>query len=474
MARGADRGIVLAVVLAGLAAAPRAGGDDGESGSRRAAAAAAAAARLSAFGNWCRGRSYRALAREQFEEAIRLDPEDAVARAGLGHRKEEAGWKVPEGRPAFLDSPTTSATSATLLEREGTAAWTGAGGEFAGYARWCEETKRTAEARAAWERVLRFDPGHAGARTALGLEGTDAGWTRPSEEGPAAVEARFRKAAEEGLRRFTEARSKDPGVRVTEAGSGWSESREGRFSARSVSSVLQAPALLDDMVEAESLWSGTGVLDPRRGGEAPFRIVAAGSKEDYVALVDSFPGLAEAEKAPLRKLGGCWLAPGLLYGWSWEAEWLHDIAVHDTTHFLLDQRVPWRLQPWIYEGAGVLASSLIRGQARMFCVALDESAFPRADLAVLDWNAEARKLVQRGEDPPIGNMMAAGTNDLGFPFLVKARSMVAWMAARSPAAFRAVLAGSAKGAVPEEILRKAFGAPSDAIERRWRYWVRRP
>ena len=85
-----------------------------------------------------------------------------------------------------------------------------------------------------------------------------------------------------------------------------------------------------------------------------------------------------------------------------------------------------------------------------------------------------REQVLRGEDPPIRDLLVAGPNDLGRPNILKARSLVQWMALRSPLALRALLSNSTKDATAESALLKAFGAPPEALERRWRLWVRRP
>src|SRR5688572_5575279 len=469
MARSARLGVAIAVLAAALGAPARAGEENGEADLRLRAASTAAAARISAFGNWCRGRSYKALAREQYEEALRLDPEDAAARAGLGHRREESGWKAPEGRPPLLDAPTTSASSASLLEKEAATAWAGAGEEFAALARWCAGSGLAAEARAAWEKALRFDPGHAGARAALGLERIDAGWTRPSEEGPAALDARLRKAAEEGHRTFREA-----GGAGREQGTGWTEAREARFSARSTSAAAFAWDIVGDMVLAEDLWRGAGVLKGRAEKLLKFRFEAMATKAEFVERIDGLKDRDGKWKESRKALGGCWIGSGTFVSWGKREERQRETATHYATHFLLDRLVPGDAQAWLEEGPAIYAVTLLRGRATSFCVAVSESATERDGPEAMDWNEEARLQIRRGEDPPMGEFIAARTNDLGLPLLVKARSMVAWMAGRAPGAFRAALEGSAEGVPPGEVLYRAFGAPPDAIERRWRYWARRP
>jgi hypothetical protein len=76
---------LLTVLAATAAEDPPPGADD----ARRAAAA-----RLVAYGNWCRGRSYKGMAREPYEEALRLDPGCAEARVALGHRLQDGKWRI--------------------------------------------------------------------------------------------------------------------------------------------------------------------------------------------------------------------------------------------------------------------------------------------------------------------------------------------------------------------------------------------
>ena len=79
-----------------------------------------------------------------------------------------------------------------------------------------------------------------------------------------------------------------------------------------------------------------------------------------------------------------------------------------------------------------------------------------------------------GGDPPLSDLMPAGTNDLSLPGILKARSMAAWAIQASPSAFAEVYRRSLKDATPDRVLREAFGCPPEGIERRWRLWALRP
>lgn len=440
---------------------------------RRREAALAASRRLVAFGNWCRGRSYRALARRQYEAALRLDPDSGEARSALGHRREKGKWRAPATPEPSIDAAASSGAEVTRLERESETAHAEAAAPFAALAAWCAAAGLEPEARSAWSDALHLDPGSTEARRALNLGDSDTAWLRPSEEGPRVFAARCRGIADRGLKEFRDRVAGDPSALECGPTADGTKAVEARFSATSTHGEAPAGALVEDMVHAESLWRGVGLVLARSAKPVRFRVDAVASKKEYLALLDAVPDRSPEWKARKADTGSVWAHDGWVICWARRAERIRERVSHDTAHFLFDRYAPGDVPPWLAEGGAMFTATVLRGQSECFCVVSGASAVDRDAKVREDWDGETCALVLRGEDPPIGDLLVAGWNDLGRASLLKARSLVAWMALHSPLALRAALRKSTKEATPESALLRAFGAPPETLERRWRLWVRR-
>ena len=108
------------------------------------------------------------------------------------------------------------------------------------------------------------------------------------------------------------------------------------------------------------------------------------------------------------------------------------------------------------------------------CVGLQGSAFRRDLVDDEDWDKAVRGIVWQGEDPPLEEMARARMNDLTAEAMVKGRSLVSWMLSRFPACFLRLCDPALKDSPPEDAFLRVFGAPPEAVERRWRLWALRP
>jgi tetratricopeptide (TPR) repeat protein len=467
------RAIALLIVLA--AASEVANGQAGEYQDRRRAAGTTAAQRLAAFGNWCRGRSYRALAKEQYETALRWDPEEPTARAGLGHVKSGDAWKPPSKRDTLLDAPTPTLPGAAMLENESNAAYAVGAEAFAGLAAWCDQAGLGEEARDAWETVLWFDPANGPAREALGLAESDTGWLKPADSGPAAFRARCRGLGPSATRMPGRTGSDDYTAREEH---GFTLTEETRFTARSTAITPDSQEIVASLFRMEALLQGLRLIPEReRGDGVQFRFIAVRSKYEYESAIESHPTWNQKQKDGNKTYGGIWWDPVSFLSWGHTKERLLDTAVHQGSHRLLQAAFPIPksgLPAWFAEGVSYLASTAVEGTASSWCVNPEGSAFRKELPDDADWDEAVRKLLRRGEAPPLSGLARADLNALSVEGLVKARSVVCWLLSGSPAGLHGYLGHLKAGAAPDTAMSRAFGCPVEAIDRRWSHWARRP
>ncbi len=433
----------------------------------RARATAAVADRLVEWGNWCAGRSYRLLAREQFTAATRLVPDHAAARERLGHKRAGDGWEAPSRRVSVKDAPVRPGGGVSALVKEHRAAYGDMAAAWAVHAKWCDESGYADDARAAWWAVLSYDPARPEARFALGLPEAPPGWLRPRDAGPDAWQIRAR-----GLAASRRSAWSAPPASTYEA------AVQGRYSvrARDLLDLDGARTILESMVVTEGVLADLGLPPAAPGKARGFGVTAVREEESYRWLVDSKPGADEREREALAALGGFWWDDNNFVDQSSSTARAADSAAHHLAERLLEDAFPDAVTPaWMEEGAAYLATTVVRGTACSWCVSFKGSGTEKELPAEnADWNAVCRTHIENGDEPLLESLLATDVNGLTVPGLVKARSFLAWLLSGSPSTLEGLARAYPKGRFDRAAAERALGAPLETVDREWRLWARRP
>jgi tetratricopeptide (TPR) repeat protein len=423
------------------------------------------AARLVAFGDWCVQRLYRRFAEEQFEAALRFDPDHPAARQRLGYRREGKDWVRSSKRPKHVDVTVKSPQAAAVMETELRRAYEEMAKTWADHARHCDWMGDDAAARAEWKRVLFFDPAHVEARREAGFAGSTLGWRLPVTSTPRVVRRRV-----EAL--VSRLKSKDWGLTSIVGG----RTTRGNLAAGCEGRVpgVSAGGLLNTMEITRALLRELGLTPSNRAPDR-FTFHSVSTAERYAELVAEFGRYVKTDRSEMLNFSGFWWLSDFYVKRSDNSLTTFDSLIHKgAEHFFQVGSDDLDVPPWLMEGLGYLASSLIEGTAITRCASLTGTGFRKELPESFAWDDIAREDIEAGLDPPLDEFFVSGLNDLSVSSMVKSRSFLLWLSEGDPGITIRLAKASVKGRLPRAEAERVFEAPLEAVDREWRLWARRP
>jgi tetratricopeptide (TPR) repeat protein len=122
------------------------------------------------LGLWCQQNKIEPQAKTMFEKVIEIDPNHSGARGKLGYIKYKNRW-IKKGEETKVDY---EEKLSKLKEDDAKGVYE--------LGLWCESKKLTKEAQALFEKTIKLDPEHAGARGKLGYIKYKDKWIKKGEE----------------------------------------------------------------------------------------------------------------------------------------------------------------------------------------------------------------------------------------------------------------------------------------------------
>ena len=400
---------------------------------------------------------------ELVDEVLRLDPQHAAANEVRGNISFEGKWMKPAERDALLaERERREKADRGLVEYKG---------------RWVSQ-----EEKDALERGLVFKDGRwmseREAKDSEGLVEYKGGWVKRDE-----LEAiRLRDALAEAA-----------GVPLTSA-------QSARFQVFTVYSRADTELFLQDAEKTYAEFSQIfGVKPEERLFDDPWSkrqcrcaIVVLEKEMQYQKFVDALLRVDEDLKKNTRteivdlwrRMKGfsyidtdCWIVG---YQFPYPKEQTRHTIVHKLSHVLLqrwhNKGSAWT-QWWMLEGFGVVQEVNAFGSCQVYCITAGYGEHPGADKPIGDsWKADAKRMAAAGGDRPLKDLVVKGLNELEPYDLVKSWSLVHYLLALDREKFARLvveLKGKGKGQPASEAFPLVYGAPLEAIDDRWREFVKR-
>ena len=416
-----------------------------------------------------------------WEEVLRLDPDDAAARKRLRYLRQGKAWvrdaaswalvrTAPDARPAAradyaarrrveVDLPSAA------RHRDLAVALRAAG--------------HAAEADAECRLALARDPDDLWCRLALGevpdpVEGWVPADLRRRRIASARVDAEVRRLRAMGVEPV---RDDAPGPRSAAAGKPLAVWRLRDWVLETdLDDDAAAAALATADLGARWFRSRFGIpaTEPLLPGEGRFVVLT--THEDYVKVVEAEPNLVPAVRTFAKSVSAVPLPRGkrkdtVVLMERPEAVFAVDGCLHYAIHVLFRERFGVEAEEaWLYEGLAAYVTLRVLGTQASWCIALEETRAGVAERAphAETWGEQAVELAHARRDEPLKRLLFGSLNELDGPMLVKAWSMLRFLLEDHPDEGIAFLEARRDGGGSEAALRRATGLGVDEIDAAWR------
>lgn len=414
-------------------------------------------AKLWSLHDWCRGAGFKDELKPLLEQIVRQKPDDAKARKALGHVKVDGRWMSPEEKQVLEEAQHAAAMRAKgLVPHEG---------------RWV-----TPQEKEALEKGLVKD----------GEE-----WITPEEQhrrrGERLVDGAWVRVGEAEAKAY--AADASNGARVTLVPR-WGP----RFD---VLAEVDGPVAEQASLALEKAFGALRRALSPAPEDLPddvanrVRVVLFKKAPAYAKFAEWYAARNEIEqRAPgwgrsvQRQPAFWWVDPEptvALYQFPNTEKMLLSGAVHGAGLVLLTQyRMNYRFPtPWLREGFAYFLEMESLGYSLTFTLGRgggtnqggSDTAPPWADSA--RWKEALKAAVAGGQDPPLKRMSGMQPEQMGYPELVKAWSVVDYLVKRKAGGFKAFVdaAKADRDAPEEDALTKAVGLNFRQLDEAWRTWV---
>jgi hypothetical protein len=436
------------------------------------------------LGTWLSRQQMNQWANEDFERALRWDPQNAEARRRLGYVQRDGRWeRDPNSQVPSRNEREGDAALAVARDYDNRVkrAYGRVGDKVWDLAELCERHRDVlGEEYQKYVRLtLDFDPTHRNARRAQGYRQNRSRGNIWMNDEMASLLDRMQRdlSGQPG--------GSDPGT-PSEVGQRLNIALTRRATAHW---LMEAPHIEAAMLEnlnrhAEQTLASYRALfrieQELVQSPVPFTILA--SQSQHEAYIDNFAGNTNPRWVALAKESSGLMNPGhheVKHEPPINQEALEDRIVHGAVHTCLHLHSGGADAAWLEEGLAYFFSDGINGSRLTHCTNLQDTrqggggrrySNPEA------WASAVRQMVQERTDPPMLEVISVDTANLTGARTVKAWSVVDWLMFEYRDKLGALITslsryGKAEDRWPQ-VIREVFGWEIDEMENRWRTYVR--
>ncbi|KAF0242315.1 MAG: hypothetical protein FD180_3972 [Planctomycetota bacterium] len=417
-------------------------------------------------------RKLYAVALEDNEKAVTLDPGNADAQKGLGKMNEGGVWiddpkatvkKKNEGKESDIDAAMAalgekrkSAYGKIVKELEAT-------GDFAVKNKLAEEEKKS------WKLVIEYDENHEKARKGLGYEKQDGRWVPPEDVEKRKDGAKKVAGADEGKP------DENPSEVENRTGFKMTKRRSSHYFVQGTYSEAEIKELVKCAEGARTAFLETFELKADDLDNSVDMIFVK-TEEQHKKFVDTCEELEN--KGAYRDMGGVTLyhpthmSEAVQGGGNWR--YVKDVCAHDAIHHLWSFWAGNVGNAWLDEGLSYWFTDRLLKSADTHCIqfALSGGGAGKSWDNVLDWRALIKEMLDTNANPDIQEVMEGHINSLNAKKGCKAWSLVDYMLQARKKEFFKFIQSMQEGDKQEEALKKAFGVEGyKDFDGKWKEWV---
>lgn len=429
-------------------------------------------------GNYLAGRKMHGWARDEYNKAIKADPDCASARQKLGDKRSDDGmsWEI---------DPTANIKSAndvkdaddlvkvkTEYEKRLTKLGESVAKEWFSVGTAAEKAGLTAEAEMAFKKAIEYDANHKDARKKLGYEKTkDGAWVSPSDKA-------LRAELVEGIAKAPSG-SPDSSPSDTASKLGLTTRKQASEHFVIESPHLSAQQLASLVQHAEhayamfhKMFNQSGLLPEK------YNIVILQSKEQHQKYVDAFYSGDERRRTFTRDqcagMGG--YPRSECYQGDRDEIVNMDYCVHYPVQSMM-RAASGGQALWLLEGMALWYTSKMKGTAAWACVDLAGTGTGGSGKNYQDpknWPFVIKTWIKEGKDPDINaTIKAANWADLDGAETVKAWSLCDFLIAEHKERFIELMQDlKSQKDTGETSFTKIFGWSLAELDAKWKSWAR--